>query len=99
MLNRGDEVVKILDFGLAKLRENTNTTFAGTPRYSPAEQLDPLSKEPITEKTDVYSVSVMLWEILAGVHPYAGQIKDLGRMHLINFLKEDRPAQATRKSW
>ncbi len=73
----GDGTVKLLDFGLAKVLdpqksgESFYQTVAGigifTPEYASPEQV---RSEPVTTATDVYSLGVVLYELLAGVHPY-----------------------------
>jgi non-specific serine/threonine protein kinase/serine/threonine-protein kinase len=72
-----DGAVKLLDFGLAKVLdpqksgESFYQTVAGvgifTPEYASPEQV---KGESITTATDVYSLGVVLYEILAGSHPY-----------------------------
>ena len=66
--------VKLLDFGIAKLLDAgseaapTHTMLHGlTPRYAAPEQL--LGK-PVTTATDVYSLAVMLYVLVAGRHPF-----------------------------
>jgi eukaryotic-like serine/threonine-protein kinase len=68
----GRTAVKILDFGLAKItsaddpREATLTQAGmvfGTPRYMAPEQA---AAEPVDERTDLYAVGVLLYELLAG---------------------------------
>ncbi|HEU4601259.1 MAG TPA: protein kinase [Steroidobacteraceae bacterium] len=68
-------VVKLLDFGIAKLlqpnastREERATTFlALTPEYASPEQV---RGEAITTSSDVYSLGVMLYRLLSGQLPY-----------------------------
>ncbi|KAG2493123.1 hypothetical protein HYH03_008550 [Edaphochlamys debaryana] len=67
-------VVKIADFGLSRLREtvlHTLTPEAGTPPYTAPECFD-LSNFFVTHKADVYSLGVLLWEMLAGTQPWRG---------------------------
>jgi eukaryotic-like serine/threonine-protein kinase len=66
---------KLLDFGIAKLLNPENLdasqTFtlmrAMTPKYASPEQI---KGEPLTFATDIYSLGVLLYEILCGHRPY-----------------------------
>jgi len=71
--------IKLLDFSIAKLIEDDGasrlTQEAGavlTPRYAAPEQV---TGGPITIGTDVYSLGVLLYELLSGQHPYGGAAK------------------------
>jgi eukaryotic-like serine/threonine-protein kinase len=83
---RRDGIVKVLDFGLAKLTESASpvidsqaTTMArnitdagvvmGTPRYMSPEQA---RGERVDARTDIFSLGVALYEMIAGRAPFAG---------------------------
>jgi WD40 repeat protein/serine/threonine protein kinase len=75
----GDKAVpKIIDFGIAKaitqpLTDKTFVTFQGqllgTPEYMSPEQVD-LATQDIDTRSDIYSLGVVLYELLAGVLPF-----------------------------
>jgi hypothetical protein len=72
LLADGDDVsVRLLDFGLARLPQAETLTAAGdvpgTLAYIAPERL---GGEPATAAADVWSVGVLLWEALAGRHPF-----------------------------
>jgi serine/threonine protein kinase/tetratricopeptide (TPR) repeat protein len=99
-------VPKIIDFGIAKaiaqrLTERTLYTehgeMIGTPSYMSPEQIDP-SGQDVDTRADVYSLGVMLYEILVGARPFPpayqleGGIDQLRR----KILEEDPKRPSTR---
>jgi len=87
------ERVKILDFGIAKLIENaprSTQAMMGTPHYMAPEQCRDTSA--VTGKADVYSMGVMLFELLSGRLPFLDQ----GMVQqLTNKLLHDAPRLAS----
>jgi serine/threonine-protein kinase len=74
----GFEHVKVLDFGIAKLRTSeTGTasltemgTIKGTPYYMSPEQCQGL---PLDHRSDIYSLGIMLFEMVTGNVPFRDQ--------------------------
>ena len=76
-LVKGGFRIKILDFGVAKLAEpkavgvNTHSQMMlGTPKYMSPEQAR--SARAVDQRTDVYTLGCMLYEMLTGQAPYDG---------------------------
>lgn len=73
ILVSGDFEVKIGDFGIAYLnRTDSDQTMvlgvAGSPRYMSPEQI---SDQTLTARTDVFSLGVIMYELLTGRSPFA----------------------------
>ncbi|MBV9390226.1 MAG: protein kinase [Chroococcidiopsidaceae cyanobacterium CP_BM_ER_R8_30] len=68
------ELVKILDFGVAKIREtqveHTSVTnmFLGTFHYAAPEQLE--VEKDLDERADIYSLGIIIYEMLSGTDPF-----------------------------
>ena len=76
-LTRGDEgemVVKVVDFGIAKLRESSTHTqtgmVLGTPAYMSYEQASGMRSDELDARSDVYSLGVVVYEMLTGRVPF-----------------------------
>ncbi len=67
--------VKVLDFGIAKMTEDSNTQatatgmICGTPAYMSPEQA---MGRDLTAASDVYAIGILLWEMLTGARPFDG---------------------------
>ncbi|HYR57619.1 MAG TPA: protein kinase [Chthoniobacteraceae bacterium] len=84
MLVREDEelVVKVIDFGLALSaadEETATASFVGTPHFASPEQL---KNEDLDVRSDIYSLGVTLWLMLAGRTPFAGTVEQVKKLHL-----------------
>src|SRR5437588_2467194 len=80
-LRDGVPVPKVIDFGIAKATEGRLTDltvytelrqFIGTPAYMSPEQAE-MSGLDIDTRTDLYSLGVLLYELLTGRTPFDGK--------------------------
>ncbi len=70
----GEKVVKVVDFGIAKLRESpvhTQTGIVlGTPAYMSSEQARGMRSAELDARSDIYSLGVVVYEMLTGHLPF-----------------------------
>jgi serine/threonine protein kinase len=72
-LGHGEEIVKIIDFGIAKIKQSAiapttaTTATAGTIGYMAPEQL---SAKPVSAAADIYSLGVIAYEMVTGRRPF-----------------------------
>ena len=93
-----DRIVKVLDFGLAKLTDRDSTSadpeavtipisetnpgiIMGTSGYMSPEQAQ---GEPIDTRSDVFSLGVVLYEMIAGQQPFKGRTDSHTRVSIID---------------
>jgi serine/threonine protein kinase len=104
----GKPVPRIIDFGLAKAAtpqvggEHTFTQlghFVGTPGYMSPEQADPGFRDGVQDidtRTDVYSLGVVLYVLLAGLQPF--ETKQRQKQPLDELLRKVREEEPPRPS-
>ena len=75
-----DGTIRIVDFGIAKAAEGRRLTFTGftpavgTPDYMAPEQVNGKRGD---ERTDIYSLGAMLYEMVAGETPFEGENENM----------------------
>src|SRR5262249_16583387 len=101
-LNDGVPVPKVIDFGIAKATEGklTDATvytqlhqFIGTPAYMSPEQAE-MSSLDIDTRSDIYSLGVLLYELLAGTTPFdAKELMSQGIDAMRKTIREREPVR------
>lgn len=83
---------KLTDFGIASLFSSPHLTVTGgvigTPEYLSPEQA---AGKPVTKKSDLYSLGVLLYALATGTTPFVGEPIDL--LHKHRFAQFDRPGR------
>jgi serine/threonine protein kinase/tetratricopeptide (TPR) repeat protein len=105
-LHDGVPVPKVIDFGIAKATEGrlTDATvytqlhqFIGTPAYMSPEQAE-MSGLDIDTRSDIYSLGVLLYELLAGSTPFDGQeLMSQGIDAMRKTIREKEPVRPSTK--
>ena len=98
----GRAVPKIIDFGMAKamaqkLTERTlfteTGTLLGTPEYMSPEQAE-MTGQDVDTRTDVYSLGVMLYELLTGALPFdPKELRKAGHAGIARKIREEEPSK------
>jgi serine/threonine protein kinase/sugar lactone lactonase YvrE len=93
LMLRNDGVIKVLDFGLARrhaeMEEQRDDGVAGTLRYMSPEQA--LGAE-LSPATDVFSLGIVLYELAAGVHPFAASDRGNSTMTVAQAIASSKAA-------
>ena len=91
---------KVIDFGIAKATDQPAAGYTaftqvgslvGTPEYMSPEQAN-LTNPNVDTATDVYSLGVLLYELLAGALPFEGGfLRQAGLVELLRIIREEVP--------
>ncbi|MBN1974538.1 MAG: serine/threonine-protein kinase [Sedimentisphaerales bacterium] len=105
-MHDGKATVKVIDFGIAKavnqrLTEKTLFTryahIIGTPAYMSPEQAQ-MSDTDIDIRTDIYSLGVLLYELLTGTTPFSEEeLRKAGYLEMQRVIIEQEPVKPSTK--
>src|SRR5579871_2346587 len=94
----GMAIPKVIDFGIAKATdqwavENTLLTqfgqMVGTPEYASPEQAE-VTTGDVDERSDVYSLGVLLYELLTGTVPFdPARLRQVGLAEMLRIIREE----------
>jgi len=94
---KGEEIVKVVDFGIAKLlgghSDSTatgNAQVIGTPEYLAPERL---LTQPYDGRTDIYSLGCMMYELLCGRVPFVANKETPWMVAALHIAQEPTPLQ------
>jgi eukaryotic-like serine/threonine-protein kinase len=102
----GKPLAKVIDFGIAKATdqraiENTLITqfgqMVGTPEYASPEQAE-VTTGDVDETSDVYSLGVLLYELLIGTVPFdSARMRKSGLAEMLRIIREEDAPALSRK--
>ncbi|MCW8983767.1 MAG: serine/threonine protein kinase, partial [Thermoanaerobaculales bacterium] len=105
--SEGRPLPKIIDFGIAKATEQRLTEesvftelgqWIGTPEYMSPEQAA-ISNQDIDTRTDVYSLGVILYELLVGAQPLGGgELRSEGFDEMRRKIREEEPLRPSTRA-
>ncbi|MHC4626944.1 MAG: protein kinase domain-containing protein [Planctomycetota bacterium] len=105
-MHDGKPKPKVIDFGIAKatsqkLTEKTLFTryahIIGTPAYMSPEQAE-LSDTDIDTRSDIYSLGILLYELLTGTTPFGEKdLRKAGYVEMQRVIREEEPAKPSTK--
>src|SRR5438093_11290451 len=102
----GAPIPKVIDFGIAKATDQWTveatllTQFGqmvGTPEYASPEQAEVVTGD-VDESSDVYSLGVLLYELLIGAVPFdAATMRQAGLAEMLRIIREEEAPPLSRK--
>jgi eukaryotic-like serine/threonine-protein kinase len=106
MEQEGAPVPKVIDFGIAKATDQWTVgktlltqlgQMVGTPEYASPEQAE-VTTGDVAEGSDVYSLGVILYELLVGAVPYdAASMRQAGLAEMLRIIREEEAPSLSRR--